>query len=80
MEPSEDPNLDVLSFGLWAVPVEDALAESSSADPAPDPVPPPRLWPGPDESAGALFRPRHDDDALPPNGSFFRLRKRGDAA
>ena len=74
MESTDDTSIDDHDFG-WAVPLN---------EPASDQTATPRLWVSSGEPpAGGgepPFRPRVEDGSPPPNGSFFHLRKRGDAA
>jgi len=71
MEPVDD-DMEIFPFTAWAVPVEESRGDSSDN-------PRWRIWSGPDDAA-MLFRLDPDNEQLPPNGSFVRLRKRGDAA
>ena len=74
MEPTDDTIADDLGLG-WAVPLDEPTSETTVT---------PRLWVSSDEPpAGGgepPFRTRPEDGPPPPNGSFFHLRKRGDAA
>lgn len=72
MEPIDDDEAVIFPFTGWAIPIEEPRSDASVN-------PPLRIWSGPDD-AETLFCPDPDDEQLPPNGSFFRLRKRGDAA